>query len=133
MSAVAGTVASMTTARVPADHLVTGSAGERAAELAYVRRGYRVVARNWRSRVGELDLVLARGDVVAICEVKTRRGRRFGEPWQAVDARKQAKLRNVAQAFLIASGLSQRAVRFDVASVTMHGDDALVTVYEDAF
>jgi len=133
VSATAGTVASVTTARVPADHLVTGSAGERAAELAYVRRGYRVVARHWRSRVRELDLVLARRDVVAICEVKTRRGRRFGEPWQAVDARKQAKLRNVAQAFLIASGLRPRLVRFDVASVTLHADDALVTVYEDAF
>ena len=124
----------MHTARTPADsHLITGTAGERAAELAYVRRGYRVLARNWRSRVGELDLVLARGGVVAICEVKTRRGSRFGEPWQAVDARKQAKLRNVAQAFLIASSLRPRAVRFDVASVTMRGDDALVTVYEDAF
>jgi putative endonuclease len=119
-----------------ADHLVVGRVGERAAEVAYVRRGFRVVARNWRSRVGELDLVLARGGVVVVCEVKTRRGRRFGEPWQAVDARKQAKLRNVAQAFLIASGLRPETVRFDVASVTVaNGDagDAVVRVFEDAF
>ena len=120
-------------------HLALGAIGERAAEVAYVRRGYRVVARNWRSRLGELDLVLARGGVVVICEVKTRRARRFGEPWQAVDARKQAKLRNLAQAFLIVSDLRPDAVRFDVASVTVArtldgGEpDAMVSVFEDAF
>jgi putative endonuclease len=122
-----------------AQHLVLGRIGERAAEAAYVRRGYRVVARNWRSHVGELDLVFARGALVVICEVKTRRSRIFGEPWQAVDARKQAKLRNVAQAFLIASGLRPEVVRFDVASVTVAGavddgePDAMVSVFEDAF
>ncbi|HSL11532.1 MAG TPA: YraN family protein [Actinomycetota bacterium] len=123
----------MSSTSVPTDRLVTGSVGERAAELAYVRRGYRVVARNWRCRVGELDLVVVRDGVVAICEVKTRRGRRFGEPWQAVDARKQAKLRSVAQAFLIATDVRPGAVRFDVASVTLRGGDAIVSVYEDAF
>ena len=144
MSAHAGTVFDMTAgAPAPhhptAEHLVLGRVGERAAEAAYVRRGYRVVARNWRSHVGELDLVFARSGLVVICEVKTRRSRRFGDPWQAVDARKQAKLRNVAQAFLIASGLRPDAVRFDVASVTVAGavddgePDAVVSVYEDAF
>jgi putative endonuclease len=115
-------------------HLALGSFGERAAETAYVRRGYRVLARNWRCRVGELDLIVARGDAVVFCEVKTRRGRRFGEPWQAVDARKQAKLRHVAQAFLVATRRRPSAVRFDVASVVVAPDgDAAVRVFEDAF
>lgn len=117
-------------------HLVVGAVGERAAELAYVRRGYRVLARNWRCRLGELDLVLRRGDVVVFCEVKTRRGASFGEPWQAVDARKQAKLRAVAQAFLIATALRPPSTRFDVASVTVArgpASEAIVRVYEDAF
>jgi putative endonuclease len=120
----------------PADHLSVGREGERAAELAYVRRGYRILARNWRCRLGELDLVLARGDDVVFCEVKARRGSWYGAPWEAVDARKQAKLRHVAQAYLIASGLRPASTRFDVASVTIgrgvHGD-AIVRVYEDAF
>ncbi len=63
--------------------------------------------------------------------------RRFGEGWQAVDARKQAKLRAVAQTFLIASGARPSAVRFDVASVALRGRprgrEAQVAVYEDAF
>ena len=118
------------------DHLTVGRIGERAAELAYVRRGYRVLARNWRCRVGELDLVLARGDHVVFCEVKARRGSRYGAPCEAVDARKRAKLRHVAQAYLIAAGARPASTRFDVASVTIRrggAGDAVVRVYEDAF
>jgi len=113
----------------------TGRDGERAAELAYVRRGYRVVARNWRCRLGELDLVLERGGVLVVCEVKTRRGTRFGAGWQAVDARKQAKLRSVAQAYLIATDARPSAVRFDVASVAVGAGagSGSVDVFEDAF
>ena len=115
---------------------ITGAIGEVAAETAYVRRGYRVLARNWRCRLGEIDLVLARGDTLVVCEVKTRRGDRFGAGWQAVGARKQAKLRHLAETFLATSGARPAQVRFDVASVWLAarpGDDARVEVYEDAF
>ena len=64
----------------------TGRRGELAAETRYVARGYRVVARNWRCRLGELDLVLARGSALVICEVKTRRGSRYGGGYEAVDS-----------------------------------------------
>lgn len=113
----------------------TGELGERAAETAYVRRGYRVAARNWRCRLGEIDLVLTRGDTLVVCEVKTRRGDRFGAGWQAVDGRKQAKLRALAEVYLAATGARASRVRFDVASVRLAraGGEARVEVYEDAF
>lgn len=112
----------------------TGVVGERAALRAYRRRGYRLVARNWRCALGELDLVLERGDTLVVCEVKARRGRAFGDGWEAVDARKRRKLRSVATAFLQASGARPGAVRFDVASVRVGADDsAEVQVFEDAF
>jgi len=114
--------------------LATGRAGERAALQAYRRRGYRPVARNWRCPVGELDLVLARGDALVVCEVKARRGRGFGDGWEAVDARKRRKVRAVAAAFLQSTGLRPAAVRFDVASVRVRADgSAEVQVFEDAF
>jgi putative endonuclease len=112
----------------------TGRSGEAAAETGYVRRGFRVVARNWRCAIGELDLVLVRGDLLVICEVKTRRGGRFGPGFDAVDARKRRKLRTLAEAFLQQHTFAPIAVRFDVASVRLRGDgSAVVDVFEDAF
>ena len=114
--------------------LATGRAGERATLQAYRRHGYRLVARNWRCQVGELDLVLARGDTLVVCEVKARRGRAYGDGWEAVDARKRRRLRSVAAAFLQTAGLRHAAVRFDVASVRVCADgSAEVQVFEDAF
>ena len=113
---------------------VTGRRGEDAAEHVYVRRGYHVLARNWRCRLGELDLVVARGATLVICEVKTRRGARFGGGYEAVDARKRQKVRAVAEVFLLQAGLEPVAVRFDVASVWMRPDgSASVELFEDAF
>lgn len=111
-----------------------GTVGEAAAERWYVGRGYRVIARNWRCRLGELDLVLARGSTLVVCEVKARRGFRYGGGWQAVDTRKRAKLRAVAEAFLAGSRVEVAAVRFDVASVALAPDgSARVEVFQDAF
>lgn len=98
-----------------------------------MRRGYRVLARNWRCRLGELDLVVGRGRLVVVVEVKTRRGARFGGGFEAVDARKRAKVRAVAEAYL-SQTRSDVAVRIDVASVWMRPDgSASVEVFEDAF
>src|SRR5262245_21178441 len=71
------------------ERIETGRRGEAAAERHYVARGYRVVARNWRCGIGELDLVVMRGATLVFCEVKTRRVARFGGGLEAVDARKQ--------------------------------------------
>jgi len=116
-----------------------GAVGEDAALRLYLAGGYQLVARNWRCRIGELDLIVARADVLVICEVKARRGTGYGGGWEAVTARKQAKIRAVSQAFLQANGACQPSVRFDVASVIVRGrggagaDLAQVELFEDAF
>lgn len=117
-----------------------GAAGEDAALRLYLGRGYHLVARNWRCRLGELDLILARHGILVICEVKARSGGGFGGGWEAVTARKQAKIRAVSQAFLQTSGARPHTVRFDVASVVMGGGrgaprtgSAEVELFEDAF
>ena len=111
-----------------------GRRGELATETRYVARGYRVVARNWRCRLGELDLVLARGPTLVFCEVKTRRGSRFGGGFEAVDVRKRQKVRSLAEVFLLQTKASPAAVRFDVASVWLKPDgSASVELFEDAF
>ncbi len=70
-----------------------GAGGEDAAAAWYVEHGYEVVARNWRCRQGELDLVLRRGRTVVFCEVKTRSTTAFGAPVEAVTRQKQARRR----------------------------------------
>jgi putative endonuclease len=116
--------------------VATGPIGSRGEELAanvYRRRGYRVVARNWRCRLGELDLVVERGGVLVFCEVKSRRESVFGGGFEAVTGRKRAKLRSVAEAFLQATGSRPQAIRFDVASVAVRGARSTIELFEDAF
>ena len=101
-----------------------GRIGEDAALADYTARGYRSMARNWRCTLGEIDLVLTRGSLLVVCEVKARRDGEFGGPFDAVTAAKQRKLRALAVAFLDAMRRDGRTasfdVRFDVASVDLH-------------
>jgi putative endonuclease len=122
-----------------ADHRsVLGARGEQAALDLYRRRGFTLVARNWRCSIGEVDLVLRRRDLLVFCEVKTRSGSRHGGGFEAVDARKRRKLRALAEVFLLTHGAGASSVRFDVASVAVlggasRGGDARVELFEDAF
>ena len=98
----------------------------------YEAQGYEVVARNWRSRQGEIDLIARRAGVLAICEVKTRSSRAFGEPFEAVTRTKQARLRRLAAEWLRSAsvgGGGRYEIRFDVASVL----GSSIEVLEGAF
>jgi putative endonuclease len=107
---------------------------EEAAWQEYRRRGYRLVARNWRCRLGELDLVVARGDLVAFCEVKSRTLPIRGEPHDAVTLSKRRKVRALGEVFLAARGSDAARYRFDVASVIVGANGrAQVHIFEDAF
>lgn len=111
-----------------------GRRGEALAAEHLERLGYRVVARNYRTRFGELDLVVTDDEVLVFCEVKTRRGGSFGPGFEAVDARKRRKLRALAETFLRHHAFGPVAVRFDVSSVRLRADgSAVVEVFEDAF
>jgi putative endonuclease len=116
------------------EHIAVGRRGEAAVERHYIGRGYRVVARNWRCRIGELDLVLTRGATLVVCEVKTRRGARYGGGFEAVDARKRRKLRAVTETFCLQHPSAAAAIRFDVASVRLRADgSSSVEIFHDAF
>jgi len=95
-----------------------GRWGEDLVARAYVRAGYRIVARNWRCELGEIDLVAARDDTIVICEVKARRSDRYGPAAAAVTPVKQARLRRLAARWLADTAVSGVTVRFDVAAVT---------------
>ncbi|MEM9614186.1 MAG: YraN family protein [Actinomycetota bacterium] len=107
-----------------------GRRGEDAAAAWYRRRGYRIVARNWRVRAGEIDLICARGDLVAFVEVKTRFSDRYGRGVEAVGWRKRQRLRGLAVHWLQTTGGGYDDVRFDVVEVDGAGR---VEVYEGCF
>jgi putative endonuclease len=98
-----------------ASHLALGAAGEELVAQHLARRGWRILARNARAGGVEIDLVVARGGVVAFVEVKTRRSRAHGAPEEAVDARKRARLARAACAWLRENRPGVARVRFDVA------------------
>ena len=113
-----------------------GVSGEDAVAAWYRANGYEIVARNWRCREGELDLVVARERCVVFCEVKTRTGTGFGIPAEAVTHEKQRRLRRLATRWLgerpPTGGFAD--VRFDVACVTLRAGGAPdLEVIEAAF
>ncbi|MFO7172306.1 MAG: YraN family protein [Bacillota bacterium] len=98
-----------------------GRAAEEAALAFLTGHGLRVVARNWRCRMGEIDLVALEGPQVVFVEVKARRSARWGSPAAAVDRRKQERLWRLASLFLQSRGWSDRPCRFDVLALTLTG------------
>ena len=89
-----------------------------------------MLAKNWRCREGELDLILANGRLYVFCEVKTRTSTAFGAPVEAVTRDKQRRLRHLAARWLEEDAPARaREIRFDVASV-LAGE---IEVLEGAF
>ncbi|MEO1060068.1 MAG: YraN family protein [Actinomycetota bacterium] len=115
---------------MPSVRQALGAWGEDRVAGWYVERGHTVLARNWRSGRGELDLVVAAPGTIVFCEVKTRRGTSHGSPFDAVTSDKQRRIRSLALRFLDAHPEHRaRELRFDVAGVTPDG----VEVIEAAF
>jgi putative endonuclease len=107
-----------------------GASGEELAAAWYEARGFEVVARNWRCRDGELDLVVRDGRLFVFCEVKARTSDAFGAPVEAVTRDKQQRLRRLAARWLEEDAPAlAREIRFDVAAVMGGG----VEVLEGAF
>ncbi|MCU1380989.1 MAG: endonuclease [Acidimicrobiales bacterium] len=106
-----------------------GIAGEDVAAAWYLSQGYELVARNWRCRTGELDLIVRRGPLFVFCEVKSRRTTAFGAPQEAVTRDKRQRIRHLAARWIEDSRVRPVEIRFDVAAVL---DDQL-EVIEGAF
>jgi putative endonuclease len=114
-----------------------GQLGRRGEELACERltaAGLEVVARNWRCRAGEIDVIAAGPGLLVFCEVKTRRGHGYGTPAEAVTHAKRARLRQLAAAYLASERHPPCSVRFDVVTITWpSGGSPVVDHLEAAF
>jgi len=102
---------------------VLGRAGEDRAARYFEAQGFTVLARNWRCRDGEIDLVVADRSAVVIVEVKTRRDEGFGHPFEAIDARKRGRLWRLSIAWASAHRELVQGRRLRIDAVGLIGAD----------
>jgi putative endonuclease len=94
-----------------------GAYGEQVAAAHLVAQGMTVLDRNWRCPQGEIDIVARDGDVLVVCEVKTRSSTALGHPLEAVTARKAERLRRLAAAWIRERRVHPAEVRIDLVGV----------------
>jgi putative endonuclease len=119
--------------RAKAPHLVLGRRGEKLAARHLCRLGYKVLYRNFRhGDHGEIDLVCRHGETLVFVEVKTRSSEDFGRPFDAVNFKKQRRVRSGAMAWLRMLDMPDLTFRFDVVEVLV-GNPIEIRVIENAF
>lgn len=99
------------------------------------KHGYTILARNYRSRYAEIDIIAQKGDCIAFVEVKARRTDRWGGPFEAVNARKRKKIIALADSYIATHRRRNVAYRFDIISILWAEDEAFPEIehYEGAF
>jgi len=110
-----------------------GDTGESLARDFLVGKGMKILAENYRTRWGELDLVARDGNTLVFVEVKTRTQKRFGSPLEAVTPDKQRRITRMAQTYLLEKGLGDVAARFDVIGIDLTGGAPRIDWIPNAF
>jgi putative endonuclease len=112
---------------------LSGAWGEDLALRYLARKGYALIERNYRTRYGELDLILRRGSTIVFVEVKMRRGVGFGDPREAITRRKQTTIRTLARQYVSEREPEFDTLRFDVVGIIVGAGKARVAHVENAF
>jgi putative endonuclease len=110
-----------------------GRQGETLACEELERLGYAIVARRYRTRAGEIDVVASDAGTVVFVEVKTRLDVSFGDPVEAVTPEKQRRVVAMATDYVARHDLDETPCRFDVVTVDALIHPPRITVYKDAF
>ena len=114
------------------DKFGIGKIGEDLATDLLIEKGYEILERNWRFRHNEVDIIARKDNLLVIAEVKTRSGDTYGEPYTAVDYRKQRYLIFAAERYLFSHKLDLE-VRFDIISITRGQNRSVVEHIPEAF
>ena len=113
--------------------VLLGKTGEDLACRELERRGYEILARRWRQRGGEIDIVARDGLTIVFVEVKAREGRSFGAAAEAVADWKQRRIVQLGLAYITRHRLFDCPCRFDVVSIQIDDDKPTVTIFQNAF
>ena len=101
------------------DRQKLGRSGERIAVRCLKDHGYKILHRNWKSSLGEIDIIARQGSTLCFVEVKARSGENFGDGLEAVGPTKQAQIVRAALGFLMQHKLPVQDCRFDVIAVRL--------------
>ena len=110
-----------------------GKKSESIAAKYLKKNKYKIITENYRTRLGEIDIIAKDGDTLAFIEVKSRRSDQFGSPKWAVTLQKQRKISMVALQYLKATKQPHRRARFDVVSICFTGNKPEIELIKNAF
>lgn len=110
-----------------------GEKGEALAARHLKKAGYKIIETNYRTRLGEIDIIAKDKDTIVFVEVKTRTSVHFGSPKWAVTPQKQKKISMAALYYLKATDQSTARARFDVVAVISNRDKPQVEIIKNAF
>jgi putative endonuclease len=110
-----------------------GKTGEDLACRELERRGYAIIARRYRTRSGEIDIVARDGPTLVFVEVKAREGREFGDGAEAVTPLKRRRITRLAQGYLARQHVPECPCRFDVVSILFDAGTPVIEVFRNAF
>lgn len=110
-----------------------GKTGEDLACDELTRRGYEILARRYRRRGGEIDIIARDGPTIVFVEVKARRGREFGAGAEAVHGLKRRRMAAIALDFLARARLTTAPCRFDVVAIDWRLSTPVIELYQNAF
>lgn len=105
-----------------------GNYGESIALKYLANNNYSILEKNYRTRLGEIDVIAMERNYITFIEVKTRRSCRYGYPREAVDANKQERIRNIASYYLLTNKKTNCSVRFDVVEIILMGNGEIQSI-----
>lgn len=115
------------------ERLSLGQQGEKLAVARLKELRYKIIERNYRCCLGEIDIIACEKDTLVFVEVKTRSGKAFGSPIEAVTPYKQRQLSKAALAYINQKKLRDIQARFDVVTVELVRPTARIEVIRNAF
>lgn len=110
-----------------------GRRGEDIAAEYLEKKGYQIITRNFRTRLGEIDIIARDKSSIVFIEVKSRTGTAYGSPAAAVTLKKQRQISRVALLYTLEHNQGDSPARFDVVSVLFDGRSSQVELITDAF
>ena len=115
------------------ERLEFGRLAEKTGAEFLKRKGYKILELNYKTKLGEIDIIAKEKETICFVEVKGRHSLDFGNPGEAVNLRKQQRIAKTAAFYLKINNLLEQACRFDVISVLDNGNKEEISLIKNAF